>query len=107
MNGLSYTLRDAQHLSWKTFKKIDEPKIENWTPDVMVTDLVQETGKIVSIVKELEGFKPSEKPETKEMLAAKFCDLLYMVFVLAECHGINLEETFLQAVNDRVLSNIR
>jgi NTP pyrophosphatase (non-canonical NTP hydrolase) len=93
-------------LCWKTFKKIDEPKSENWTPDIMVTDLVQETGKLANIVKGLEGFQPSEKHETKEMLAAKLCDVLYIVFVLAEHYGINLEETFLQAVNDRVISNL-
>jgi len=73
----------------------------------MVTDLLEEAGEVASVVKGLEGFKPPEKPKTREMLATELSDLLYMVFVLAEHYGINLEEAFLQTVNDYVLRFIR
>ena len=101
------TLRDAQHLCWKNFRKIndklDPVRGRSWTPFVMVTDLLEEAGEVASVVKGLEGFKPSDKHRTKEMLATELSDLLYIIFVLAEHYGINLEEVFLQTVNDYVL----
>ena len=72
----------------------------------MVTDLLEEAGEIASAVKGLEGFKPPEKPKTKEMLATELSDLLYIVFVLAEHYGINLEESFLQTVNNYIMKFI-
>jgi NTP pyrophosphatase (non-canonical NTP hydrolase) len=69
----------------------------------MVTDLLEEAGEAAAVVKGLEGFKPPEKAKTKEMLATELSDLLYIIFVLAEHYGIELEESFLQTVNDYVL----
>ena len=69
----------------------------------MVTDLLEEAGEVASAVKGLEGFKPPDKPMTKEMLATELSDLLYIIFVLAEKYGIELEESFLQTVNDYIL----
>jgi len=69
----------------------------------MVTDLLEEAGEVAAIVKGLEGFKPPEKPKTKDMLATELSDLLYIIFVLAEYYGIELEEVFLQTVNDYIL----
>jgi NTP pyrophosphatase (non-canonical NTP hydrolase) len=103
-------LRDAQHLCWKNFRKIndklDPERGKGWTPFVMVTDLLEEAGEVASAVKGLEGFQPPEKPKTKEMLATELSDMLYMVFVLAEHYGIELEEAFMQTVNDRVISSL-
>jgi NTP pyrophosphatase (non-canonical NTP hydrolase) len=69
----------------------------------MVADLLEEAGEVASVVKGLEGFKPPEKAKTKEMLAEELSDLLYIIFVLAEQYGIELEESFLQTVNDYIL----
>ena len=111
MKNVSLTLRDAQHLCWKTFRKIndklDAERGKGWTPFVMVTDLLEEAGEVAAVVKGLEGFKPPEKPKTKEMLATELSDMLYMVFVLAEHYGIELEEAFLQTVNDYILRFIK
>jgi len=100
---LSITMRDAQNLCVKNFKMINERlyplRGKGWTPFVMVTDLLEEAGEIASAVKGLEGFKPPEKPKTKEMLATELSDLLYMVFVLAEHYGIELEEAFVETIN--------
>jgi len=105
------TLRDAQHLCWKNFRKIndklDPERGKGWTPFVIVTDLLEEAGEVASVVKGLEGFKPPEKPKTKDMLATELSDLLYMIFVLAEHYGIELEESFLQTVNDYMLRFIK
>ena len=107
VNDMSLTLRDAQHLCWKNFRKINDKlnsrRGKKWTPFVMVTDLLEEAGEVAAVVKGLEGFKPPEKPKTKEMLAMELSDLLYIIFVLAEHYGISLEETFLQTVNDYML----
>jgi NTP pyrophosphatase (non-canonical NTP hydrolase) len=111
VNSLSLTLRDAQHLCWKNFRKIneklDQKRGKAWTPFVMVTDLLEEAGEVASVVKGLEGYKPPEKPKTKEMLATELSDMLYIIFVLAEHYDINLEEVFIQTVNDYLLRFIK
>ena len=108
---MSLSLRDAQHLCWKNFRKINEKldpaRGQGWTPFVMVTDLLEEAGEVASVVKGLEGFKPPEKPKTKDMLATELSDLLYILFILAEHYGINLEESFIQTVNDYMLRFIK
>ena len=108
---MSLTLRDAQHLCWKNFRKINEKldpaRGQGWTPFVMVTYLLEEAGEVAAVVKGLEGFKPPEKPKTKEMLATELSDLLYIIFILAEHYGINLEESFLQTVNDYMLRFVK
>ena len=104
---MSTTLSDAQHFCWKAFVKInqrlDTERGRPWDPFVMVTDLLEEAGEVAADVKGLEGFKPADKPETKEMLATELSDLLYIIFVLAEHYKINLEERFLETVNDYLL----
>jgi NTP pyrophosphatase (non-canonical NTP hydrolase) len=104
---MSLTLRDAQYASWKIFKKInaklDAERGKPWDPFVMVTDMLEEAGEVAAVVKGLEGFKPPEKPKTKEMLVKELSDLLFIIFVLAEHYGVNLEETFLEHVNDYLL----
>jgi len=101
------TLQEAQLVSWKIFRKInnklDATRVRGWDPFVIVTDLLEEAGEVAGVVKGLEGFKPPEKPKTKEMLAKELSDLLYGIFVLAEHYGINLEETYLEHVNDYML----
>ena len=107
---MSTTLSDAQYFCWKTFIKINQklgPKRERpWDPFVMVTDLLEEAGEIAATVKGLEGFKPPDKPKTKEMLATELSDILYIIFVLAEHYKINLEEKFLETVNDYMLRSL-
>jgi len=108
---MSLTLRDAQHLCWKNFRRINEKldpeRGKIWTPFVMVTDLLEEAGEVAAVVKGLEGFKSPEKSKTKNMLAAELSDMLYIIFVLAEHYGVELEETFLQTVNDYMLRFIK
>jgi len=108
---VSVTLRDAQYFCWKNFRKIndklDPERGKGWTPFVMVTDLLEEAGEVAAVVMGLEGLKPPDKSKTKDMLAKELSDLLYIIFVLAEHYGLELEETFLQTVNDYVLRFIK
>ena len=100
---MSITLSEAQFLCWKIFRKINTHLEKKWSPFVMVTDILEEAGEVASVVKGLEGFKPTDKPKTKQMLATELSDLLYIIFVLAENYKINLGEEFLQTVNDYML----
>jgi NTP pyrophosphatase (non-canonical NTP hydrolase) len=108
---MSVTLRDAQHLCWKNFRKIndklDPERGKTRTPIAIVTDLLDEAGKAASTIEGLEGFKPPENPKMKQDLATQLSDLLYMIFVLAENYGIGLDETFLQTVNDYILKFVQ
>ena len=87
--------------------KLDLERGKNWTPFVMITDLLEEAGEVAAVTKGLEGFKHPDKPKTKDMLATELSDLLYIIFVLAEHYGIELEESFLQTVNDYMLRFIK
>jgi NTP pyrophosphatase (non-canonical NTP hydrolase) len=111
VNHVSVTLCDAQHLCWKNFRKINEKldptRGQSWTPFVMITDLLEEAGEVAAVVKGLEGFKLPEKTKTKEMLATELSDLLYIIFIIAEHYHINLEEVFIQTVNDYLLKFIK
>lgn len=78
-----------------------------WTPFVTVTDLLEEGRKVSTAVKKLEGSRIPKEPREKERLAKELSNVLYTVFVLAEHYQIELEETFLQTVNDYILKFIR
>jgi NTP pyrophosphatase (non-canonical NTP hydrolase) len=80
---------------------------DKWMPYTMIADLLEETGKVATAVKGLEKFKPSEEPNPKEMLTTELSDVLYTIFILAEHYGIELEEAFMQTVNDRIISMLR
>ena len=101
---MSITLEKAQELSIKTFEEINEKmdvaKGKGWNPFVIVTDLLEEAGEVAAVVKGLEGYKPPEKVRTKDALASELSDLLYSVFILAGRYKINLEETFMQTIQD-------
>jgi NTP pyrophosphatase (non-canonical NTP hydrolase) len=101
------TLFEAQQVSMKIFRKInerlDKSRGRGWDPFVITTDILEEAGEVAGVVKGLEGFKPPDKQKTKEMLARELSDLLYGIFVLAEHYGLNLDEVFLETVNDYML----
>lgn len=80
---------------------------KTWTPFVMVTDLLEEAGEVAAAVKGIGRLQAPEKPKTKEMLAIELSDLVYMIFVLAEHYGIELEEAFVQTVNDYILRFVK
>jgi len=86
--------------------KLDPERGKMWTPIVMVSDILQESSRLGSTVKSLEDNK-SEKSNTKQVLATELSDLLYMIFVLAEQYRIELEDSFLQTVNDYMLKFVK
>lgn len=108
---MSVTLRDAQHLCWKSFRKtsdlLNRERGQVWTPFVATGDLSVKTGEIATVVKNLEACSPPEGKEMKDMLATRLSHLLYLVFILAQHYGIELEESFLQTVNDQIISTLK
>lgn len=108
---MSVTIRDAQHMCWKNFRKInDQISPERgavWTPFVTVDELLGDADGIANAVKSLEAVNSFEKTEKKDLLATQLSNLMYEVFVLAEHYGIELEESFMQTVNDYMLKFIK
>jgi NTP pyrophosphatase (non-canonical NTP hydrolase) len=105
---VSLTLRDAQHLCWKSFKKLatlDPEKSKAWTPSATASDLLRGAEQISGLVRNSEAAGSAE-PEAEAQLASKLSDLLYSILILAEHYGIEFEESFLQTVNDYALKFI-
>ena len=107
---MSVTIRDAQHLCWKNFRtindKLDPEAGKKWTPAVTVSEILEESSKIRKAVEKLDGLKFEEKPEANEKLARELSNMLYLLLVLAEHYKIELEESFLQTVNDSIVSRL-
>ena len=93
---VSYTLRDAQYVCWKTFKKLGGTQTSN----SLVADLIEEASRVGKTLND------QSQTEAKQALAAELSNVIYTAFVLAEQYGVNLEEVFLQNVNDKILSNL-
>ncbi len=97
--SLSLTLRDAQHLSWKTFKKFESLDKERSESHYSAAELIKKSNEINEKIK---GFQTSSPP-AKEELSKLFSELLFSLFVLSERYGIILEDSFLQALDELIL----
>ena len=94
---MSLTLRDAQHLSWKTYKKF-EIKGENLNIDKVIKRL----SKIATDL-EKKDFKDNN---IKNELSKQFSNLVYYAFVLSEINTINLEESFLESMDEKIMNSV-
>jgi NTP pyrophosphatase (non-canonical NTP hydrolase) len=107
---LSVTIRDAQHLCWKNFRTINDkldPELgKKWTPAVTVSEILEESSMVREAVEDLEGLKSEENPKANEKLAKELSNILYLALVLAEHFKIELEESFLQTMNDLIISKL-
>lgn len=107
---MSVTIRDAQHLCWKNFRtindKLEPERGKKWTSAVTVSEILEESNMVREAVEDLEGLKSEEKPNANEKLAKELSNLLYFVLVLAEHYKIELEESFLQTMNDLIISKL-
>jgi len=96
---MSLTLRDAQHLSWKTFRKFETQDKSRSASFDSATELVKKAGEIADKIKILQISDSLERGE----LAKMFSELLFSLFVLSERYGLNLEDSFLQAVDELIM----
>ncbi len=70
----------------------------------MLQDLSQKVKEIDSKITELGKLDSSEKARKSETLGMELSELVYVAFILAEYHNIELEDIFLQTVNDRMIA---
>ena len=96
---MSLTLRDAQHLAWKTLKKLE--KIDE-ARAVKLGSAVELVDKACEVKNNIEG-KEAISPVGREELARWFSEMLFSLFVLSERNGVSLEDSFLQSVDDLIL----
>ncbi len=95
---MSLTLRDAQHLSWKTYKKLQTLNPNGSTSLETPAEL---TKKAEEIAQKIAAAKTSSADGQK--LGSLLSEMLFAAFVLAEQHGVSLEESFLQTVDELIL----
>ncbi len=98
---MALTIRDAQHLSWKTYKKMESVNKEQTNIESAATELATMTSRIALKIKT--GRKPSDEPENRDEFANLFSSALFNILILAENQGVNLEESFLEAVDSYIL----
>lgn len=107
---MSLTLRDAQHVSWKTFRlindKLDPEKGKMWTPLATLEDMRESVEDILKSVTHIEESEMQKDKTKTDKLATRLSDVLYAVFVLAEHYRINVEEVFMETMNDRMIAHI-
>ncbi len=97
---MSLTLRDAQYLCWKTFKKLEAKNKKQLTESEMAADLVKKVSALAETVQRTEG---SSDAADKENLGQRLSELLYAAFILAERNGVTLEDSFMQTIDDYIL----
>ena len=69
---------------------------------MLMKDLLNEVNKANGLVEKL-GTTTSGQPKPDKGLATELSNILYFVFIVAEYYGINLEESFLQTMNDLII----
>ncbi len=90
---MSITLRDAQHLSWKTIKKFEAFNQKQAATIGTSQDLTQKVTALLATASD------SGKTEAGKRLS----ELLFSVFVAAERSGVSLEDSFLETVDELIL----
>ena len=96
---MSLTLRDGQHLSWKTFKKLE--KVDEKLAANLGTgpDLVKKAEDIAKKIETTAKSNSVSKDEVGKLLS----EILFSSFIIAERMGVSLEDSFLQAVDEIIL----
>ncbi|NLE04370.1 MAG: hypothetical protein GX638_06150 [Crenarchaeota archaeon] len=92
---MSLTLRDAQYLSWKTIHKFGSAKEQ-----ILLDSTATILKKAQAIADELKNSGSSNK----DSLGLLFSELLFSLFIIAEQQGLNLEESFLSAIDEIILN---
>ena len=98
---MSLTLRDAQFLCWKTFKKIEAKTKKPQEIVNIASDLAKKANEISAYIKNLEAAGNGEKG--KNEVARLLSELFFAAFILAEHQKVDLEESFMQTVDDYIL----
>jgi hypothetical protein len=86
-------------MSWKTFKKFCQAE-----------QGLADFGSITSFMKKAETvarkIQDPESSKDKEALGRLISELLFITFVLAEQHGVSVDESFLATVDEIILGSV-
>ncbi len=96
---MSLTLRDAQFLSWKTFKKTEAKREKESNISAVSDEMAKKASEIAEKIRTSSAGSSPSKEELSKLLP----ELLYLAFVLAENYGTSLEELFMQTVDEYIL----
>jgi hypothetical protein len=96
---MSITLRDSQHLCWKTFMKLSKGAGDSQSSRP-IEDLIMKTEQLAKKI------KATDNLVTNEEFGRLFSELLYYIFILAEHQNVNLEESFMQTIDEIILGSI-
>ncbi len=96
---MSLTLRDAQHLAWKTLKKLEKLDGENAAKLSSAEALTKRASDIAQKDAALSASPSTGVEEYAKLLS----EMLFSLLVLAEKHGVSLEDSFLSSVDDLIL----
>ncbi len=99
---MSLTLRDAQHLSWKTFKKFEAVDQENAANIGTVEALATKVADLAQIMK-ASGRSEIDNSKASEAAKKVLSEIVFNVLVLAERSSVELEDSFLQTVDEIIL----
>jgi NTP pyrophosphatase (non-canonical NTP hydrolase) len=69
-----------------------------WSREEMALGFVGDVGDLAKLVMAANGRR--NNPDAKEKLAHELADCLWSIIVLAESHGINLEQAFINTMDD-------
>lgn len=100
MKALSVTLRDAQHLCWKTLKKFEKIDPKNSDRYATGENLIKKSDEIAQVIKSMQNLDAAAK---KQEFGKLLSELLFAAFVIAEQQNVSLEESFLQAIDEMIL----
>jgi len=70
----------------------------SWSNEELALGFVGDVGDLVKLVMACNGRR--NIPDARSKLAHELADSLWSVIVLAEAHGVNLEEAFLETMDD-------
>jgi NTP pyrophosphatase (non-canonical NTP hydrolase) len=91
-------ISEAQTYSYRQFIDQNERLGKSWTPFVMATKMLEESGEVASVILGLEGVKP-KGDFSDEMLGRELSDLLYNIFIIAETYDIDLEHVYKHTID--------
>ncbi|MCW4005971.1 MAG: hypothetical protein NWF04_05165 [Candidatus Bathyarchaeota archaeon] len=101
---MSLTVNDAQYLSWKTFKKFQTKQGSSQKASETAAELLS---KVQKIAQKIAAAEQAGTKADKEELGQLLAGALHLMFILSEHHGVNVEDKFMQAIDEYVMGFVQ
>ncbi len=82
----------------KLYEQLEQKKGKVWSKEEIAMGFVGDVGDLMKLVMAAEGVR--EIPDHKQKLVHELADCLWSVCVLADQYGIDIEEAFMQTMNE-------